>query len=451
MEKLLIYGIFIIALFGGLIKAIGIPDYYTIATEIFIVYLFLISPLTDRNRHGYSFHLWYVFLFMLFISICSMAINQSGFLPIIYSFRLLFRFYLFYLAIITISYDDDSIKKLNKLLITLLLLELPVVAYKFHLYGINERTMGAYVLDDGSLATILPITVIFYLLGFYFLYQPKRWYLLAAFGFVLLSIAGKKRAVFFLYPLQALVIYYYIYVKGKGVSFSKKLGTFILLCVLIGGISGSILSFNDTLNPEGKIGGSVNAEYAIRFAQKYTMAENGYGYSTGRLSTTIRIFENLWSLGFTNICLGIGPGSLTASVLDIKGQMRRVVQTKNELGFAYGTTAMSKIAVEYGVLGIIVYSLMIFSFARMSWRYYSHEVDPYWKAFAAGSVGFAFAMLFFFFAYGDTAIWGGTIPPLYFYAMAIVYTRSQRISDHVSSIDLSHKRFDTKSFHENYN
>ena len=64
---------------------------------------------------------------------------------------------------------------------------------------------------------------------------------------------------------------------------------------------------------------------------------------------------------------------------------------------------LAKIALEYGVLGVVAYSLIIFLFARMCGRYYKYENDPYWKAFAAGSLGFAFSMLFFFFAYRANA------------------------------------------------
>jgi hypothetical protein len=63
----------------------------------------------------------------------------------------------------------------------------------------------------------------------------------------------------------------------------------------------------------------------------------------------------------------------------------------------------------------------------MSWRYYFFEQDPYWKAFAAGSVGFSFSMIFFYIAYGQASFWGDAIPPLFFYAMAVVQVRLQKI------------------------
>ena len=158
---------------------------------------------------------------MLLISACSIAVNGTEFTQAIFSLRLLYRFYFFYLGITLLDFDDNSLRKINRFVAILLLLQLPVVAIKFYIYGIAEKTQGAYTMD-GSMTTMIPIVVIFYLAAYYCLYRPKLWFILTGIGFVLWSIVGAKRAVFFLYPFQFLAIYYYIYVKGKGGRFSKK-------------------------------------------------------------------------------------------------------------------------------------------------------------------------------------------------------------------------------------
>ena len=112
-----------------------------------------------------------------------------------------------------------------------------------------------------------------------------------------------------------------------------------------------------------------------------------------------RVFESLWNSGFARIFLWLGPGSTTRSLFDSREEREDIQRLFYDLGIVYGLTAMSRIALEYGVLGVVAYSLIVFLLARMSWIYYKYENDPYWKAFAAGSVGFSFSMLFFFFAY----------------------------------------------------
>jgi hypothetical protein len=426
IQILLIYGVLFIALFGGLMTTLGIPRYASIGTEAFI-YLLLVVSMIARIGKGFLLpHLWYSFFYMLLISACSIALNGSDPTRAIISLRLLYRFYFFYLAITLLDFDESNLRKINMFIAILLLLQLPVVAAKFHVYGIAEKTQGAYG-KDGSLTTMIPIVVIFYLAAYYFLYHPKLRFILTGIGFVLFSIVGAKRAVFFLYPFQFLAIFYFIYIKGKGVRFSKKVGALILIFPLIAVVSGSILYFNKTLNPEGKVGGSIDFKYALDYAEEYNIGVDGYGYSFGRIATTIRVSEILWNSGFVGLFLGVGPGSTIQSILDTREDRELFQRRFAEFKIGYGLTAMTQIALECGVLGVIAYGLIALLFARMCLKYYKNENDPYWKAFAAGSVGFAFSMLFFFFSYSATAFLGDNLPALYFYAMAAVYTRLKRI------------------------
>jgi hypothetical protein len=63
----------------------------------------------------------------------------------------------------------------------------------------------------------------------------------------------------------------------------------------------------------------------------------------------------------------------------------------------------------------------------MCWKWYNYKKEPYWKAFAVGSLVFALLNLFIFFAYNTVPIAGDTIPPVYFYVMATMYLRLKEI------------------------
>jgi hypothetical protein len=256
-------------------------------------------------------------------------------------------------------------------------------------------------------------------------------YVLVGILFISSSIVGAKRAIFFLYPLQFLAIYYFIYVKGTAARLPQKVGMLYLLLGLTMVISSSILYFNISLNPEGKIGGNLDVQYAFKYARKYTDNVTYAGFTTGRYSTTKRIFRSLWNSGPLNFLVGFGPGSTTASYFDARGGRQKARSLTERLRIFYGLTSMNRIALEYGVSGALSYFVMLFLFTRMCWRYYVYEADRYWKAFAAGSVGFSFSMLVFYFAYSHGAFLGDTMPCLYFYAMAVVYTRLQKISGQV--------------------
>jgi hypothetical protein len=332
------------------------------------------------------------------------------------------------LAIILLEFDEQEMRSINFFLGILIIMQLPIVAIKFYYYGISELTIGAYAEEGGALTTVLPIVFIFYLAGYYFLYHADVKFIILAICFVLFSIVGKKRAILFLYPVQFLSIYYYIYVRGKRVHFFKKAGMLFLIISAVIVTSSSIIYINETLNPEKKVGGSVNFLYAFEFARDYTTAVNYHGYTTGRTSTTIRIFETLWDYGPAALFFGFGPGATTISIFDSPADKEKTKKFYDKFKIAYGVTSMTRIALEYGVTGIVVFSFILLSLARLSWKYYLLEENSYWKAFAAGSVGFAFSMIFFFIAYSHLVFFGDTMLAIYFYAMAIVHTRSKQIN-----------------------
>lgn len=426
MTKALFYLIFFLALFGNTFFLYGfLPEPLAVTTEISIILLFAIAILSKIGRGQVPrWHLFPGFLMICFVAACSMFFNQTEPVRAVFSLRLLYRFYFLYLALINLDLDEKTLKKFNFYLLILLVGQLPVVAYKFYHQGIAETTMGAYG-RGGSLTAMLPVVVIFYLAAYYFLERPRKLYLLIGLGFILFSIVGKKRAVLFFYPIEFLAIYYFIYCKGKQVDPFQKAGVLILSIIAMTVVSASILYFNPTLNPEQKVGGSIDPAYALSYAIDYTTRENELGYTTGRFSTTKRILSVLSNGGITHLFFGVGPGAYTTSLFDTQRDRKRVYQLEKRLGIGYGVTSMSRIALEYGVLGVVAFALIPIAFCFICRRQYRLETDPYWLAFAAGSMGFAFAMLAFFIVYHHPSFWGDTLPALYFYAMAVVYTRSR--------------------------
>jgi len=191
-------------------------------------------------------------------------------------------------------------------------------------------------------------------------------------------------------------------------------------------MSASVLYFNPALNPEKKVGGSIDPMYALSFAKEYTTGQNVYRQTTGRYSTTMRIFTVLWDGGIDRLFFGVGPGARTISLFDARDDRKRVNELEYRYGIGYGITSMNWIALEYGLLGVMAFALIPIAFCIMCRRQYKWETDPYWRAFAGGSMGFAFSMLAFFVIYHHPAFWGDTLPVLYFYAMAVIYMRSRK-------------------------
>ena len=424
LHKSFIFMLLFLSLFCGGIISLGAPRYFAFSVEVLIVLLFLFS-LFARSGKGIAIpHLWHIFFLFLVSSLFSIYLNDYPPTRSIFSLRLIFRFYFFYLAIIMMEPDDDLIKKINVFVLFLLVMEFPIVAVKLPQYGISERTAGAYAVHDGSIATMLPITLIFYLASFYFLHKPRISFVLIGIGYIICSIVGGKRAIFFLYPFQFVFIYYYIYVKGTAAHVSKKIIAFIMIAPFLIVLSGSILFFNKTLNPDQMVGGRVDLGYALEYAKRYNSGVDTEGYSFGRISTAKRTIEILAESGIPQLIFGLGPGIATKSLLDSKKEREEFDQHYDSFKIGYGRTTISSIALEYGIAGVLIFSAMLFSLTLMCFKLYQKETEAYWRAFASGSLWFSLSMVFFAFSYHHTAFLGDTMPVLYFYAMAVVYTRN---------------------------
>jgi ABC-type xylose transport system permease subunit len=115
---------------------------------------------------------------------------------------------------------------------------------------------------------------------------------------------------------------------------------------------------------------------------------------------------------------GFGPGSFTRSRLGYHADQRL-----DKFILGYGMTALTYVALECGVLGVIVYLIIILTFLRMCWKYYFLETDPYWRAFAVGSLGLAFFMIFLFCGYNYNSYTGDSFPLFYFYIMGVIFVR----------------------------
>jgi hypothetical protein len=429
MALFLIYGIFLVAFFADSLVGYNlIPAHVTLVTELFIYLLFLYSLVASRTGHkDYCLHLVPIFGFFLIVALCSIVVNNVfGFRPV-FSLRLILRFFIFYLALINLGLTDGQLKKINTLLFILFIIQLPASAIKFYFYGFSERTMGTYTARGGGLTTLIPIIALGYLAGYYVFHKAKKVYLLLGIGFVLYGIVGMKAALLFLYPITFLGLYYLVYIKGVGVNIARDMSMVAFIVLISIAVAATIIYVQPRLNPErAKGGGSVDISYALKNAQKYTtgMSRRNAEYGCGRFATTMIAFDQVWNGGIAPLFFGYGPGCLTMSILNGGPIDPRIVR----IGGSYGKTGMTFILTEYGLFGLIALSLMFFIFAHMCWKWYNYEEKPYWKAFATGSLVFAISNLFIFFAYNTLPITGDTIPPVYFYAMSVMYLRLKEIT-----------------------
>jgi hypothetical protein len=440
---ILIYIIFLMAMLGnGFIDYGLIPHQLSLLSEASIYLLFLYSLITSSRGHrAYRLDMFPLFLIFMIGSLFSIIINYSFNFQPIFGFRLILRFFIFYLALINLGLNSEDFKKINRLLFVLFIIQLPVSAVKLYFHGVTETTHGTFA--GGGLTTIIPIVAIGYLSGFFAFYKPKAVYWFLAICFILYGIVGAKAALLFLYPLTFLGLYYLIYVKGKSIRLTRHFMVIIVLLLLSSASAVTIVKLNVRLNPERVVGGSVDFKTALQRSKDYTTgtAFGGTAYTAGRFSTTMWAFNVISHEGIGRILFGFGPGSLTRSVFGYFTNAKLYSIAKS-----YGQTAMVYILIEEGLFGVIVFTTIFLIFLHRSWKWYFIEKEPYWKAFSLGTLVFAALNLFIYFTYNRLPVTGDTVPPLYYYVMAIIYYRLKESPSYKNNIT---NKMSDKSLHIN--
>lgn len=428
MVLLLIYIIFAVAFFGGLLVDYNvIPPAATLISESSVYLLFCVSIFLKRKDSSFRHHLGYIYVSFIIVAIASAFLNGYLNVSVIIGIRPVLRFYILYLALINLDLSERQYKNINNLLFVLFILQLPGSAIRYFFQGVQEDTIGTYAGHGGGLTPIIPIVALGYLAGFYTAVRPRLIYLLLGLGFILYGIAGAKRAIFFMYPIAFLGIYYLAFFMAKKTSIFKHLALLMLLCIGIIGVQVLAIKVMPSLNPEHKIGGSVDYEHIFKFTEKYESQTGRHGSGASRFSTTILTLKTVMDAGIGEIFFGFGPGSLTTSELDTTFSGRKRVDRRLiPLEHSYGHTGMTYIFAEYGLCGLVALISVFLIFMHRSLRWFRLEVEPYWKALSIGTVVFAFLQTFIFFAYNQTPVTSRTIVPVYFYAMSLIFYRLNR-------------------------
>ncbi len=166
-------------------------------------------------------------------------------------------------------------EKLYNLFYQLLLFQMLFGVWKLvFLGGFLEGWVGSISgLQGGGAGTSLPLLgLIFWSIKSHMAFRSKKDWLFVG-GLLLIGFAAGKRAVWVLFPLLFLLLYIVAY--GKTIKPGSALMVLILLPVFV--YLGVRLT--PTLNPEDKVWGSFNPQYAWEYALKYSTGSEGGGES----------------------------------------------------------------------------------------------------------------------------------------------------------------------------
>ena len=424
MIKNSIYALVIISFLGNWLADRNIiPAQLTVISEIIIFSLFIYSHFYRSVKiDKYSYDKILYFAFFVLCSIISCIVNSWYSIQMLYSLRLILRFYVFYLALINIELKDIDIKRINNFLLFIFLIQLPISAINFYFYGVDEKTHGIHG-RGGGLTTIIPLVMIGYLSGYYIFYKKSKKLLVISTLFIVYGIIGAKAALMYIYPLAFLVLYYLAFIKGRNVYLLRHLIIIILLISSSFSVSSLIIKYNPRLNPERKVGGTIDYNYAYWYTKEYTTARDKENPSIthGRYSTSKVALQTMLNESPINLLLGFGPGALTPSIFGY--QINHKVKN---LSKSYGITGLIYIWTEYGLFGVVIVLIIFIKFLLDGMDWFKYEKDPYYKSFAFGSIFFTVFNILIFITYNKLPIAGDIIPLLFFYCMAVMYLKTRK-------------------------
>ena len=195
--------ILFISFFGNWMEGLGfLPPQINWLVEVLILLLFL-KALSRKIFKKEKLYLMGAYVVILFLIACffSYLINRNSLIHGLLFLRLTFRYYLLFLAVINLDFNEKSMKLLNNILIFLFIIQIPTAVVKLFIYGQGEAAIGTYGTHGGGPSTVIPMIAVGFLFPFYFFYKPSKLYLFLAFSFIAFGIIGAKRAIILFVPI----------------------------------------------------------------------------------------------------------------------------------------------------------------------------------------------------------------------------------------------------------
>jgi len=353
----------------------------------------------------------------LTVSIVSLLINGLNIISWLLFLRLLFRYYLLFLAIINLDLDKDNMKFLNTILIFVFIAQLPMSLIKLFIYGQGEIPVG---LSAHAEPSIIPIIAIGFLLSFYFFYQKKPIYIVGIIAFIGFSIIGEKRAFILFLPVA--LIYFFWVAKGY-LKISLKLVVLSILAFTF--VSYFTIRMNPSLNPQDKFWGEFDLQFFAKYILNYTTHISETGLSTGRVSTMINVFNNLSERGFVGLAFGYGPGCILKSMFASVDSRENI---SSKFGVRYGINGLNWLGIQTGYVGAALYAILLLMILKNANAFLYLTKDPYWKSFGVGMAVFCFIMVLLSMIYSPFFI-NDSIAAIFFCLVGFLFNNIKSIKE----------------------
>jgi len=398
------------AVYYGIVPVIGL---WTIDGLILMLTSRLL--LTKSNRGGDKFlqsPQAVLLLLWLFVVVLSGVANSTPIINIILGMRPYLRFAVLFYCLIAFSWDERFLGNCIRLATFLFLMQIPVqLVQRFMANLPPDLVTGTFGLAPG----LISLSALGFLggLAWYASATRRTRYWVAAVACFMVPALSGSRAFFFVLPLVTL--YVLVRILGRRRSWGVLLLTMALAFVIIkwDNLQGVASFGSRTYSPLDML---KDPTYVFQELRSPGYVEGGRLYP-GRFEA-IRLTMQLLSSSATGITLwlGLGPGIA-------QGSRFAVLNLPQSLDLTwYGSRAsqLTLSLVEWGILGVLLYSALYLLYWLMAKRTFRRESDPFWKAVA---FGYGIFVLVSIFGVAYSTPWGGTITAFMFWFVGGVLQR----------------------------
>ena len=417
----LIASIFILAFTKGIPELLGFPEtIIQLFIELLIFILFtnsLFFILKHRRVRGPGLVVNFYLFTIIFISFLFTNVST---LQLILFLRKFAIYYLFFYALFNINISLIHKEKLIKLIIFLFLIQIPAAFIKLAaLGGTLEKIIGTMSVHEGSLATIMPLIAISYLIANYLEFRKIK-YIILILLFMAIGLISNKMGILF-YIMLLFISMAYIHSKSKyflpnAVLIQKLfIGSIFLTIIFV-----LFVTLNPRANPEHKVGGSIDLEYLQNFTVKYQTLDQKTGVEgDGRFDAPFVAFDRLSDGGIVNILFGFGPGEIIKSSYT---RYKKPLLEKYNIGYG-GRIGLVWTLMQIGFVGMILFLLFHIVLFKKIWNVFKvKNTNKEFHILALTTVGFSVIYFLDFFTYSTEMIQNTGIATTYYYAIYYILT-----------------------------
>lgn len=323
----------------------NIENTYKVSMLLFVCLVFLQRRAWRRYRLRDA---WFIAAFVLF----SIQFFMAVFLYSNNTFTIIFSQYARYVETLLLFFllrdvfvrgQQDNILRL---FYDIFLMQILISCFKWLIFRRQiEGLVGSFSIIGGAMGTTIP------LIGFILLWVYRRgkfswkdW--LYVLGLLIIGFTTGKRAIIFILPL--VVAAFMIYVNGV------KLNRYILLALIAAPFVFYLgVRLTPSLNPENKIWGSFDYDYAFNYAETYQFGKEGVEGSMEQLQELQQVSYVGGNYVVDDRIKTEGRGGATIGIIQLLFSGRKLTDAdlygigfKNMYGIDYGTFQKLPLSIE---------------------------------------------------------------------------------------------------------